>query len=274
MSVTGSSVLGAGWLACLLVWGASAMAAPSLERLEWTVDGVKREALVAWPAVEGASHPLVFGFHGHGGSMVNAARSFRLHELWPEAVVVYPQGLNTPGQLTDPEGKKSGWQSGPGAQGDRDLAFFDSMLASLKSKRRIDETRVYATGHSNGGGFTYLLWAMRGECLTAVAPSASAAGKIRTLLKPKPVLHVAGEGDELVKYSWQAAMIDQLVKLNQCGEPVAWEQDPNVSIYPSALGCPVLTAIHPGGHQYPRQAPEVIVKFFKSVPTMQADKNE
>src|SRR6478672_3764464 len=50
--------------------------------------------------------PLVFDFHGHGGKDRHAARSHRLHEAWPEAVVVYMQGLNTPGKLTDPEGKK------------------------------------------------------------------------------------------------------------------------------------------------------------------------
>ena len=262
----GASYWQGGLLAILILVCECVLAAQVLERREWVVAGVKREALVAVPSQKAMSHPLVFGFHGHGGSMRNAARSFRLHELWPEAVVVYPQGLNTPGQLTDPEGKKPGWQSGPGDQGDRDLAFFDVMLSSLKAEHRIDARRVYATGHSNGGGFTYLLWAMRGETLAAVAPSASAAGKVRALLTPKPVLHVAGEGDELVKYAWQEAMIAQLLRLNQCGESVPWELNSNVSFYPSPLGCPVLTAIHPGGHQYPQQAPEVIVKFFKSQP--------
>src|SRR4051812_14847567 len=80
----------------------------------WDVDGVKREALVYTPAkkTEGKL-PLVFDFHGHGGTARLAARTHRFQEDWPEAVVVYMQGLNTPGKLTDPEGKKSGWQSGP-----------------------------------------------------------------------------------------------------------------------------------------------------------------
>lgn len=78
------------------------------ERMEWTIDGVKREADVFLVKSEkNEPAPLVFGFHGHGGSMRNAARSFRLHDVWPEAFVVYMQGLNTPGKLTDPEGKKS-----------------------------------------------------------------------------------------------------------------------------------------------------------------------
>ena len=85
------------------------------QKMEWTIDGAAREALVYAPSRESSgAPPLVFGFHGHGGSSQNAARSFRIHELWPEAVVVYPQGLPTPGRLTDPEGKKAGWQFAPG----------------------------------------------------------------------------------------------------------------------------------------------------------------
>jgi polyhydroxybutyrate depolymerase len=57
----------------------------------------------------------------------------------------------------------------------------------------------------------------------------------------------------------------QLRKMNQCSEGVAWELDGNCTYYASAIGAPVVTAIHPGGHEFLREAPEVIVKFFKSV---------
>lgn len=196
--------------------------------------------------------------------MNQAARSYHLHMLWPEAIVVYPQGLNTPGRLTDPEGKRPGWQHGPGAQDDRDLKFFDALLQELRSKMKVDDQRIYSTGHSNGGAFSYLLWAMRGDTFAAFAPSAAAAGKETSLLKPKPVLHIAGESDPLVKYEWQSAQITALRRINQCGEGTAWDLDANCTLYPSSIGAPVITAIHPGDHKYPEQAPEVIVKFFKS----------
>lgn len=250
-----------------LAAGSSAVSAEEagLQRRRWMVDGVVREALVYAPAkAKSEPSPLVFGFHGHGGSMNNAARSYRIHTLWTEAVVVYPQGLNTPGKLTDPEGRKPGWQSDAGDQDNRDLKFFDAMLASMKADYQVDEKRIYSTGHSNGGGFTYLLWATRGDVFAAMAPSASAASKSYKLLKPKPVLHVAGENDPLVKFEWQKRMIDYLLQLNQCGESQAWEGDARLSYHPSKIGCPVITAIHPGTHTYPKEAPEVIVKFFKS----------
>jgi polyhydroxybutyrate depolymerase len=228
------------------------------------VDGVRREALVFAPeGKQKEAAPLVFGFHGHGGAMQSAARSFRIQELWPEALVVYMQGLNTPGRLTDPEGLKPGWQHDPADQGGRDLKFFDGVLASMKAGHAVDATRIYSIGHSNGGGFTYLLWAERGRHFAAMAPSGAAGRRVAASLTPKPVLHIAGETDPLVKFEWQRLMIEHLRKLNGCAEGRAWELDKNCTEYPSETGTPVVTAIHPGGHAYPKEAPEVVVKFFK-----------
>jgi polyhydroxybutyrate depolymerase len=253
-----------GWVAALALWPGTLNAA-ALERITVTVDGVTREALVhvpERPATNGS--PVVFVFHGHGGSMRNAARSFALERHWPEAIVVYPQGLPTPGQLTDPEGRRSGWQAAPGLQGDRDLKFFDALLAHLKSRHSLDPRRLYATGHSNGGGFTYLLWAERGETFAAVAPSAAVA-RYAQRLKPKPALHLAGEKDGLVKFSWQQQMMQTIRKVNGCvetGQPWA----ANATLYPSPQGTPVVTFIHPGGHEFPADGPALIVKFFRAHP--------
>lgn len=228
----------------------------------WTVDGVVRQALVyAPPQAHTNASSVVFAFHGHGGSMQNAARNFGYHRLWPEAIVVYPQGLKTPGRLTDPEGQRPGWQHAAGDQGDRDLKFFDAMLKSLKEDYSVDEKRIYATGHSNGGGFTYLLWATRGDQFAAFAPSAAASSRNLGKLKPKPVLHVAGQNDELVKFAWQKLTMDMLRRLNECGE--GKECGKWCTEYPSKIGAPVVTFIHPGTHQFPADAPAAIVKFFK-----------
>lgn len=276
----------------------STLAAEEPARREWTIDGVTREAMIYVPAsAKTNAAPVVFAFHGHGGNMRNTVRSFHIHTLWPEAIVVYPQGLNTPGRLTDPEGKKPGWQHGLGAEGDRDLKFFDAMLASLKKDYKVDAKRIYSTGHSNGGGFTYLLWAARGDTFAAFAPSASAASFLRPdlaeqvtaelekragkneakeakaeakepdasklNLKPKPIMHFGAENDPLVKFAWQKATMDRLREFNQCGEGKPWKDEKGATIYSSKIGAPVVTYIHDGQHKFPANAPDLMVKFFK-----------
>ncbi len=243
-------------------FGGLALAADAPGRREWKVDGVTRTGLVHAPATARSQPtPVVFAFHGHGGTMQNAARSFSIHTHWPEAIVVYLQGVPTPGQLTDPEGKRAGWQARAGDHGDRDLKCFDTVLRELRSQLRVDDRRIYATGHSNGGGFTYLLWATRGDTFAALAPSAAVGKFTRNDLKPKPVLHIAGQKDQLVKFAWQEAMIAVLKNVNQCGAGEPWDRD--CTRYASPLGTPVVTMIHAGAHGYPPAAPPLIVKFFK-----------
>jgi len=235
-------------------------AASTPERREWTVDGGLREGLVYLPA-GAAPAPVIFAFHGHGGSMHNAARSFSFHTLWPEAVVVYLQGLKTPGKLTDPEGKRSGWQASAGDQGDRDLKFFDTVLAALRREGRVDEQRIYTTGHSNGGGFTYLLWAQRGAVFAAVAPSGAVGTRSIGGLTPKPMLHVAGETDLIVKYAWQKAMIAAVLKLNQAGPGTPWKY--GGEWHDSSIGAPTVVWVYKGGHAFPPAARTAIVEFFR-----------
>ena len=186
------------------------------------------------------------------------------HSLMGSGVWAGVYSLEKAYGLTDPEGKKSGWQSVVGDQADRDLKFFDAVLASMKEQYRIDERRVYSTGHSNGGGFTYLLWAARGDVFAAVAPSAAVAGRVGKDLKSKPVMHVAGENDPLVKFAWQQLAMTHLRKLNECGgDGAPWGTNKNCTLYSSKSGNPVVTLIHPGTHKYPDEAPALIVKFFQ-----------
>jgi polyhydroxybutyrate depolymerase len=237
----------------------------NFEHWEFQVDGLTRETLAYIPpTAKEKPTPVIFVFHGHGGHSQNAARMFPMNREWPEAISIYMQGLNTPGRLTDPEGKVPGWQKALGDQSDRDLKFFDAVLARLKKDYKVDSKRIFATGHSNGGAFTYLLWAERGDVFAAVAPSAGMSVESIPKLKPKPVMHIAGEKDPLVKFEWQEKTIAANRKLNECelnGKP--W--DKNCTLYPSKTGTPIIAYIHPAGHVVPTAAPALIVKFFKEV---------
>lgn len=136
----------------------------------------------------------------------------------------------------------------------------------MKKEQPVDEKLIYATGHSNGGGFTYVLWAERGDILAAVASVAAAAGRNFMRIKPKPALHIAGENDQLVRFPMQQRTMDTVRKLNGCAEDgKAWAKAGTLvgALYSSKTGTPFVSVIHPGTHQYPSEAPELIVKFFK-----------
>ncbi len=235
--------------------------------LEWTLDGERREALVIPPARKtDEAAPAIFVFHGHGGSW-KSIEQLDFQKYWPEAIIVCPQGLPT-ATGRDPEGRRSGWQQTLGTSNDRDLKFMDAILKSLREGHGLDETRVFATGHSNGGGFTYLLSVTRSKVFAAIAPSAAGA---RGLLasedaRPMPVMHIAGKADNIVPFEKQQQIVELLRKRNGCGDesgPWATSGDLVGTLYPSRNGTPVVSVVHPGTHKYPLNAPELIVRFFK-----------
>lgn len=235
----------------------------------WTLDGVKRTALVRVPA--GVSGPLavVFGWHGHGGRSTHSAGRWGYAEIDTASILVFPQGLPTVSPLVDKEGRMPGWQTSVTSEGGRDIKLFDTILADLKKQHAVDDRRIYSMGHSNGAAFSYLLWQARPEVLAAIG---SVAGSLRGDGKPTtslPVLHVAGEKDPLVKFTWQQATFAAVKRFNGCsaeGKPWAKEGVLEATIYASSKGAPLVTAIHGGGHEYAKGSTELIVRFFKENP--------
>jgi polyhydroxybutyrate depolymerase len=214
--------------------------------LNWTVGGQTRSATVFAPPTSGgaAKHPLIFCFHGHGGNMNGASRS-GLHDLWPEAVVVYPQGLPTKSPR-DTQGLRPGWQMGSGQEGDRDLKFFDAMVADLKTRYGVDGSRIYTTGFSNGAVFSYLLWAKRGNLLAAVAPVAGALSQSESLTVARPAIIIGGEHDKVLPFSEQQRSMEAARAVDA----------------PSKT--PLVIRTHPGGHVFPPWAGRAIIEFFKA----------
>jgi polyhydroxybutyrate depolymerase len=233
--------------------------------MKWRVETVQREALVFLPSTPAETKaPVIFAFHGHGGNMRFAARGMHFHDQWPEAIVVYMQGLPTPGLIVDRKGVRPGWQRDAGEQNDRDLKFFDQVLASLREKYAMDERRIYASGFSNGGLFTYLLWAERPNVFAGFAPGGAVILPSVHLTRARACLHYGGKNDRLARFAKQEQTIDEVRKLNKCGEGKSCGE--YCTLYPSELQTPVMTYIHPAGHLYPPPVTALIVKFFQEHP--------
>lgn len=233
--------------------------AASAEMRAWTIEGITRTAIVYAPSDPPPDRklPVMFSFHGRGDNVHNF-QTTRLHVAARDAIVVYFQGLMTGNGLP-------GWQVERGQDNDRDLKLVDVALASLRQKYNVDDDRVYATGFSNGAGFTYLLWAERPGVFAAYAP---VAGRIRPSVlptEPRPLFHVAGERDPQILFADQKAAIATAIAVNgvadkttQCGE--------GCTIYGSGTSAQVMTWIHPGGHVYPDGTAQRIASFFRDHP--------
>lgn len=227
----------------------------------WVVDDDKREAIVFAPSTPqgGRKVPLVFSFHGRGDNMQNFQHT-NLHRAWPDAIVVYCQGLPTRAG-----GGLSGWQVERGQDHDRDLKFVDRALASLRRQYPIDDDRIYATGFSNGGMFTYLLWAERPSVFAAYAPNAARLRPSVQLKEPRPLFHIAGERDQQVAFGDQQAAIAMAVGVNRVSEEPTSCGD-GCRLYGSHTAAPVMTWIHRGGHDYPTGTAQRIAAFFRDHP--------
>lgn len=246
-------------LVCITAHGADD---PALRTFD--VAGVKRQAIVVSPSEKpsDAGAPLVFVFHGHGGTGRLMHRRLAIHELWPRAVVVYPQGIPGVVGITDKEGKKSGWQKNPGDVEDRDINFFDVMLKEIRSKATIDDKRIYAMGHSNGSRFVNVLWATRGDTFAAVCSSGGQGGLMIRDAKPLPVFVIAGEKDNLVPFEGQMRSVELIRRLLAVDTSRAKDFD-LARIEPGKDGLELCTYLHPGGHAWPTKITPVVVKFFQ-----------
>jgi polyhydroxybutyrate depolymerase len=233
----------------------------SAEVMNWTVGGVQRQAIVFAPARKTSSGkaPLLFAFHGHGDNMKDFAEGTEIQKFWPEAIVVYPQGLPT-NAAVDPEG--FGWVYQTGEDGQRDLKFFDAVLETMRAKFAVDDHRIYATGFSNGGMFTYVLWGTRANIFAAFAVVAGRIVPAVQLIQPKPALHIAGENDATVPFKEQQDAI-RVVRDVDGADKQGSSCGQNCTLYPSSKGAPVMIYIHGGGHVYPDGTSEMIVKFFE-----------
>lgn len=185
-------------------------------RLMIEIDSVMRRYLVRLPAAfdNTRPHPLVFGFHGFTGSATGEEQVAKLAAHWPDAIGVYGDGLRRTFPVF-PGIEGQGWQIFPGEFGDRDIHFFDALLARLASQYCINPRRVYSTGHSNGAFFSHVLACTRGTTVAAIGPM---AGGLLTCPGSDRVAVILSHGvaDNIVPYATGLGARDVWIVRNRC----------------------------------------------------------
>ncbi len=212
----------------LLVPAASAAPSGTVARGSVQVDGQTRTYRVFVPARPKKPAALVLVFHGGfgTGARVASQTGFDAEAEKRGFIAVYPDGLGR------------AWNAGPccGAPsrlGVNDVGFVAKLLDKLGRQYSIDKRRIYATGISNGGLFSYALACRLSRRIVAAAPVAAALITDCSPSRPVSILHVHGLDDEnipfeggegtrgVVDLEWPPvqAGIDRWRTLNGCPAP-------------------------------------------------------
>lgn len=146
---------------------------------EW-VNGELRRWMVYVPTSYTGSKevPLVLVMHGYTASMYAIAEESRWYDVAEKNgfIVVFAQGLVRPADLMG-NIPTAMWLAGAfsalageGTDPNVDLNFIDTLLDRMEGDYKIDKTRIYATGHSNGSLMTWATGSRYASRFAAIAP--------------------------------------------------------------------------------------------------------
>jgi polyhydroxybutyrate depolymerase len=141
----------------------------------------------------GTPAPLVFGFHGAGGTAEQYESYSKLSALADREgfIAVYPQALGAPAL----------WNAAGGLQNE-DVQLVQDLIDHLSTRCRIDPVRIYAAGFSRGGGMANRLACNLADRIAAVGSVSGAYEAAEDCSPGRPVAIVAfhGTGDADVPY--------------------------------------------------------------------------
>ena len=145
-------------------WSASSSSSASSSQVETGTfnlslshGGLTREYILYVPSSYNGSTqvPLLFNFHGFGGTSSAHMTSADMHTLSESQIflLVYPQGSSMSGY--------SHWNAaqlgGDNKSSADDVGFVEAMITSISSSYQVNSNRIYACGYSNGGMMSYFL---------------------------------------------------------------------------------------------------------------------
>lgn len=195
----------------VLAFNVCIIAAHAQQRIDvqMQVDSVKREFIISVPSgsVPLGGYPLVFMFHGTSQD----GEKFYQDSQWKEKgeaekfIAVFPTAL---GYCIEEDGRQrttTKWHNGeleeiacPGQYLKDDRNFVRAMIDSIAARVAIDRRRIYASGFSNGGGFTSKLAVEMSDVFAAVGVCGGALsdGDSARAVNPIPFWFVLGTLDD------------------------------------------------------------------------------
>ena len=147
---------------------------------------------------------LLFNFHGYTSNAAEQMAYGNFRSIADEEgfILVHPEGALFNGQT---HWNVGGWTIGSTVD---DVGFTDAMITELSSEFNIDQSRIYATGMSNGGFMSFLLACQLSDKIAAIA---SVTGSMTpstynncNAQHPTPILYIHGDSDSVVPYNGAA----------------------------------------------------------------------
>ena len=186
-------------VACLML--------PSSAQEKLKVGGTEREYKIYVPKDLGAKRPLLISCHGMNQDAAYQMGMLDIQSVADTAkfVTVFPEGISKSWDIT----------------GNRDINFILAIIDEMVEKYDIDRGRVYLSGFSMGGMFTYHAMNKIADRIAAFAPisgypmgGATASPNVR----PIPIIHTHGTSDDVVTFANVQKNLNVWIKHNGCPE--------------------------------------------------------
>ncbi len=178
---------------------------PSAAQEKIKVGGTEREYKIYVPKNLGEKRPLLISCHGMNQDAAYQMNMLDIKSVADTAkfVTVFPEGISKSWDL----------------DGNRDINFMLAIIDKMVEKYDIDRGRVYLSGFSMGGMFTYHAMNKIADRIAAFAPisgypmgGATAKASVRAI----PIIHTHGTGDDVVSFSNVQKNLNVWINHNGC----------------------------------------------------------
>lgn len=166
-------------------------------------DGIQRDYILYIPAIYDGNTdvPLILNFHGFGSNANQQLVYGDFRDIADKEgfLLVHPEGTLLNGNQH--------WNVGSFTIGSTtdDVSFTEALIDELANQYAINLDRVYATGMSNGGYFSFLLACQLSEKIAAVASVTGSMTpetyNVCNAQHPTPILQIHGTSDSTVPYN-------------------------------------------------------------------------
>ena len=224
---------------------------------ELIINGTTREYIIYVPEnyTGTSSVPLLLSFHGLTSNMEFNFNYTNFDQLAENEnfIVVHPNGIDNRWTVN--------------ASNNPDIDFIEALLDQLENDYKIESNRIYSTGMSNGGNFSFTLACGLNNRIAAFASvtglmlQAAIGDCIPT--RPLSILHIHGTEDQIANYAFVHGGLDFWIEHNATNMNPIVSNSPNIDTQDGSTvekdaylngedGVEVLhRKVIGGGHQWP-----------------------